>query len=64
MNQEAKLKRQWEYLNKLGLYTVEDVIEYDKKLVIKIPSKDERSEVYKLNKRRWIKSKGRVFDNY
>ena len=27
MNQEAKLKRQWEYLNKLGLYTVEDVIE-------------------------------------
>ena len=34
------------YLNKLGLYTVEDVIEFDKKLVLKIPKCDERSEVY------------------
>lgn len=33
---EEKLKRQWEYLNKLGLYTVEDVIEFDKKLVLDI----------------------------
>lgn len=39
---EDKLKRQWEYLNKLGLYTVEDLIEFDKKLVIKIPIKDKR----------------------
>lgn len=39
---EKKLKRQWEYLNKLGLYTVDDVIEFNKKLVLTIPSKDER----------------------
>lgn len=43
---KEKLKRQWEYLNKLGLYTVEDVIEFNKKLVLKIPKCDERSEVY------------------
>lgn len=47
---EKKLKRQWEYLNKLGIYTVEDVIEFDKKLVLKIPSKDER--VVKVVKRK------------
>lgn len=39
---QEKLKRQWEYLNKLGLYTVEEVIKFNEKLVIKIPSKDER----------------------
>ena len=39
---QEKLKRQWEYLNKLGLYTVDDVIEFNKKLVLTIPSKDER----------------------
>lgn len=33
---EEKLKRQWEYFNKLGLYTVEDLIEFDKKLVLNI----------------------------
>ena len=39
---EEKLKRQWEYLNKIGLYTVEDVIEYNEKTVITIPERDER----------------------
>ena len=46
MQTEELLKRQWRYLNKLGLYTVEDVIEFNKKLVLKVPKYDERSEVY------------------
>ena len=43
---EEKIKKQWEYLNNLGLYTIEDVIEFDKKLVLKIPKCDERSEIF------------------
>lgn len=33
---KQKIKRQWEYLNNLGIFTIEEAIEFNKKLVLNI----------------------------
>lgn len=33
---EEKIKRQWKYLNNLGVYSIEELIAFDKNLILNI----------------------------